>query len=59
MKLQRVKLVKMIEFTKVLQHGEEGDKMIITRQQEIINTKAREQDADSKNVNWEIKESNW
>ena len=51
MKLQRVKLVKMIEFTKVLQHGEEGDKMIITRQQEIINTKAREQDADSKNVN--------
>ena len=44
MKLQRVKLLKLIEFTKVLQHGKEGDKMIIMRQQEIINTMAREKD---------------
>ena len=50
MKLQRVELLKLIEFTKVLKQEKEGDKIIIRRQQEIINTMAREQD-DCRNVN--------
>ena len=50
MKLQRVELLKLIEFTKVLNQEKEGDKIIIRRQQEIINTLAREED-DSRNVN--------
>ena len=44
MRLQRVELLKLIEFTKVMKQEREGDKITIRRQQDIINAMAKEND---------------
>merc|ERR1711892_686800 len=50
MKLQRVELQKLIEFTKVLKQEREGDKNIIRRQQEIIKAMTKEEDVDIRDI---------
>merc|ERR1711892_760827 len=50
MKLQRVELQKLIEFTKVLKQEREGHKHIIRRQQEIIKAMTKEEDVDIRDI---------
>ena len=44
MRLQRSELMHLVELMKVMQNEKEGDKNIITRQQEIIDNFARDCD---------------